>query len=459
MGARLLGVVDRLKTHLSGVLTMGVLLAIGFWGHHTHWRMIGGPDHAQAESTADEVAATEASPEAAVGAKTEAAPRLPNRIEFKSREALEKAGVGTTVVAKRPMVEEIQATGEVDYDATRRAQLSSRVAGTVWRIEKQVGEPIRKGDVLVIVESADVGQMKADFLQAVVNRELKAMVYERLQSAGSALPEVQRRTARAEFREANIRLFNAQQTLVNHGLPIRLEDVQGLSDEEMAKKMQFLGLPDSIVAGLDPVKTTANLIPLVAPFDGVVIGRDVALGELVSPEGLHFEIADVRKMWIRLGVRKEDANSLAIGQPVSFVPANSDEPIESRIAWISTEVDEMTRTLQVRAEVDNDPLTADAGIENYVLRANTFGLGRICIRESKEAVVVPSDAVQWSLDGAVVFVQTGPHAFESRRVETGVAADGFTEVLSGLSGGEVIAARGSHVLKSEALRAMVASAQ
>lgn len=459
MLARLLGVVRHLKTHLSGALTMTILLAIGFWGHHTHWRMIGGTDRAQAESARPIAAAPQPTPEAQEDLSPKDAPRTPSRIEFKSLEALEKAGVDTTVVVKRPMAEEILATGEVDYDATRRAQLSSRVAGTVWRIEKQVGEPIRKGDVLVIVESAAVGQMKADFLQAVVNRELKAMVYERLEAAGSALPEVQRRTARAELREANIRLFNSQQTLVNHGLPIRYEDVQGLSDEEMTKKMQFLGLPESIVAGLDPEKTTANLIPLVAPFDGVVIGRDVALGELVSPEGLHFEIADIRKMWIRLGVRKEDASRLAIGQPVSFVPANSTLAVESRVDWISTEVDELTRTLQVRVEVDNKAGFAAAGLEQFLLRANTFGLGRICIRENEQAIVVPDNAVQWSLDGAVVFVQTGPRTFESRRVETGVSAEGFTEVLNGLAGGEVIAAQGSHVLKSEALRAMVASAQ
>jgi len=459
MVARLLGVAKNLKGHLSGVFTMGVLLAIGFWGHHTHWRMISVAEDAHAEAPA---AVADASPSATVPAGTmpDDAPRLPSRIEFKSLEALKKAGVGTTVVANRPMAEEIVATGEVDYDATRRAQLSSRVAGTVWRIEKQVGEPIRKGDVLVIVESADVGQMKADFLQAVVNRELKSMVYDRLQSAGPALPEVQRRTARAELREANIRLFNAQQTLVNHGLPVRLEDIQGLSDEEMAKKMQFLGLPEVIVAGLDPEKTTANLIPLVAPFDGVVIGRDVALGELVSPEGLHFEIADISRMWIRLGVRKEDASRLEIGQSLTFLPANSEDPVESRIDWISTEVDELTRTLQVRAEIDNQVVEeTHAGIEQFLLRANTFGLGRICIRESKEAVVVPSEAVQWSADGAVVFVQAGPQTFESRRVETGVSSADFTEVLSGLKAGEVIATQGSHVLKSEALRALVASAE
>ena len=102
---------------------------------------------------------------------------------------------------------------------------------------------------------------------------------------------------------------------------------------------------------LDPNSTTATLLPIYAPFDGVVIGRDLAKGEVVSPGQHHFEIADVSKMWIVLNVREQDADDLELGQKVDFATGNV--TVTGTISWMSTAVDEKSRTVEVRCEIDN----------------------------------------------------------------------------------------------------------
>ena len=319
---------------------------------------------------------------------------------------------------------------------------------------------MKKGEILAIIEALEVGKVKAEFLQAVVDAELKSLTLKRMRSVPSALSERQLREAEANEREARIRLFNAQQTLVNLGLPIRLEDVANLYDEELVKRVHFLGLPQSLIDTLDPETTTANLIPLVAPFDGLMIGREIVTGELVAPSsGAQIVLADVTRMWIELDVRKGDATKIRRGQEAVFTVDGVPGEVRGEIDWISTEVDSRTRTVQARMEVDN-PLvhSSDSGPEGQrLLRANMFGAAKIRIHANPEAVVVPGVALQRDGSSFVVFVKTSERTFQPRVVELGITDDDYTEILSGVSAGEIVAAAGSHVLKAEILKTRLAT--
>lgn len=85
------------------------------------------------------------------------------RIQFATHSAAESAGVDIAVVGRGAVLEAIVSNGEVMYDETRLAHLSSRVPGSVWTVRKQVGERVRKGEVLALVDSADVGRAKVSF--------------------------------------------------------------------------------------------------------------------------------------------------------------------------------------------------------------------------------------------------------------------------------------------------------
>ncbi len=380
------------------------------------------------------------------------------RLQFASREAVEKAGIDVAPVKQAPISESISANGEVTYDQTRVARLSARVPGTVWRVEKELGVPVQKGEVLALIDALQVGQAKSDFLQALAQVDLRQSALESMREAFArgSVSQAKFRETEASLREAQIRLVTTEQALVNLGLPIRAEEVKRLRPEELAQRVQFLGLPESIVHALDPRSTTANLLPIKAPLEGLVIAREAeaVAGQVVDSSKLLFTVADTRRMWLTLNVRLEDAKKLEAGKPVRFRPDGGGQEISGKVSWISTAVDEKTRTLRLRADLDNT---------TGQLRANTFGTGKIILREEPKAIVVPSEAVQreGEADCQVVFVRDknyftegSPKIFHVRTVRVGARDDlrKVTEIIAGLLPREVVVTKGSGALRAELLK-------
>jgi cobalt-zinc-cadmium efflux system membrane fusion protein len=374
------------------------------------------------------------------------------RIQFASAAAAEKAGVEVDVVGEAPVEDFIAANGEISYDQARVARLSSRLPGAVWRVEKQVGDPVRQGEVLALVDAAEVGKAKAEFLQAAAQLELRRLAYEGLTQAAAsgAVPDRQVREGRTAVREAGIRVQGAQQALANLGLPLP-DDVNKLPPDRLAARVQFLGLPDALAARLDPRHTTANLLPVVSPFDGAVVAREVVAGEVVHSTKPLFTVADPRRVWLTVSVRQEDVRRVRSGQPVRFRPDGDPAEAAGTVAWVSPAVDEKTRTVKVRADLDN----ADGQ-----LRAGLFGAGRVVLRYEPYAVVVPKEAVHWEGDCFVVFVRDkdylkegAPKVFHVRKVRPGARDEQHVEILAGVLPGEVVASKGSAVLQAELLRA------
>jgi cobalt-zinc-cadmium efflux system membrane fusion protein len=409
------------------------------------------------------------------------------KIQFASGEAVKKAGVGLEAVQERPMAATVAAAGEIDYDQTRVARVAARAAGTVRRVDAENGRKVKAGDVLALVDAGDVGRAKSEFLQALATVEQKtalvaslaelrkeadgvaALASESLErtratskegfrtqgdvkEAESKLAEARMAAAekraglveaQAAVQEGEIRLLAARQALSNLGVSAQPSEFAPLSQEQRAEKIRLLGIPESVAATLDRETSGGNLVALVAPFDGVVVSRDVGLGETVDSSRPLFVVADLAKMWVNLDVREEDAARVALGQNVVFRPDGADAAVTGKVAWIATEVGEKTRTLRVRAEVGN----ADGR-----LRARTFGSGRVVVRESPKATAVPTEAIHWDGCCNVVFVRLTDAVFQTRKVHLGAHDARYTEVLAGVLPGEVVASSGSHVLKAELLK-------
>lgn len=427
-----------------------VLLAVGWFGHKTHWSFQPGGHAAEGDH-----AVSSENPAHADSANLSAEPMAGTewKVILPSERSLELAGIATATVEQKPMSERIQTTGVITYDERLSASLSARTTGTVWRVCKHVGETVRRGDVMVIVDAAEVGQSKAEFLSALVAREAKAEILSNLESIGNgAIPMRQVREARVALREARIRLLNAEQTLVNLGFTLHADEFQELGDVERAERIQFLGLPESLVKDLDHARTTSNLLPMRATFDGVVLRQDVALGETAEAGKPILEIADTRRMWLKLDVPKEDAARLALGQQVTFTPDGLEQALQASIAWISTEMNQQTRTLQIRAEVENPVVSSDSasGQEVRLLRANTFGTGTVTLRSSDSALVIPFSAVIHDDRQPLVFARTSDLTFERFDVELGIRDGKFVQIRSAtVRPGMEVVSRGGHILKSE----------
>jgi cobalt-zinc-cadmium efflux system membrane fusion protein len=113
-------------------------------------------------------------------------------------------------------------------------------------------------------------------------------------------------------------------------------------------------------------------------------------------------------------------------------------------------VDEKTRTVEVRADLDN---------ANGRLRASTFGAGTIVLREEEQAVVVPHEAVHWEGNCHVVFVydkdspkKGAPKVFHVRSIRPGAKDDRHTEIIAGVLPGEMVATKNSGVLRAQLLK-------
>ncbi len=375
-----------------------------------------------------------------------------SRIQFASHEAVLKAGIDVEPVSRGSIVEAVTVAGEVRYDATRVAQLSARAAGSVWRVDKQVGDSVRPGEVLALVDAAEVGRLKGELLSALAEQNLRESIVRRTGglSDKGVIPSKQVQEAETELTKAKTRVLSAQQGLINLGLPVAVEKLRGLPEDELAARIRLAGLPDSVVDALDATTTTSNLIAVTSRQAGVVVSREVVADQVVDTAKVLFKVADTSRVWLFLSVPFEEAAYVRIGQHVKFQPDGSSEQITGVVAWVSTEVDARTRTVQVRADLDNS---------TGRLRAETFGMGRIILREEADAIVVPGSAIQWDGSCHVVFVRDknyfddgAPKLFHTRSVRVGVKGEGMTEIIAGLLPREVVASVGSGVLRAQLLK-------
>lgn len=374
------------------------------------------------------------------------------RIQFATVDDVAKAGIDVEEVQERRMLEFKTANGEVGYDQTKLARLSSRLPGIAWWVIKNQGETVRRGEVLALIDAAEVGKAKTEFLQALATVDQKSRLQENVESLirqgvykEGASQQIE---ARAGMREAETRLLAAQQALVNLGLFIP-DGIQKMAPNQQAAAIQFLGIPQELVQQLSN-QVTSGLLPIKAPFDGIIVLRDVVTNEVVDATKPLFVVADLNRMWLTLNVRQDEMAYVKVGQKILFSEGDRKDEVEGRITWISTAVDEKTRTVSVRAELENK-----AG----VLRANAFGTGKVILRDEQNAITVPNDAVQWEGDCFVVFVRDknyfkkdAPKFFHVRTVRPGAKDAAHTELLAGVLPGEIVATKGSGVLRSELLK-------
>jgi cobalt-zinc-cadmium efflux system membrane fusion protein len=389
--------------------------------------------------------------------RTENNPGCPlyrRRVQLASVDVMTSSGMDVSRALMRPMVEFIAANGEITYDKTQVTHVSSPVAGKLRRIEKIEGSIIRRGDVLLLVDSAEVGQAKADYLQALsaveqarkLRSNIQALIEQGVYRAGAS----QDVDTNAAVRSSEVALVKAEQTMLNLGLAVPTAELVGLQVSEIADRIRFLGIPADIVEALDPGTSTANLLPVRAYHDGILTQREMVEGEVVERNDTILVYADVDRMWANLSLRQDDAKYVELAQSVKFLPDGDTEPVSGRITWISTAADEKSRTVQARAELDNP---------GGRLKAGMFGLGQVILRDEPNTVTVESESVHWDGSCNVVFVRDKDffkddvsRLFHTRTVRVGAKDGVYTEIIAGILPGEVVATKGSGILMAAVLK-------
>lgn len=440
-----------MRSSTTSAIVVG-LLGAAYWGHTTGWKFTSRKPESGVATRAEILPPTVRIIPATSGTAELPVPGHNVQIEFASAHQVDAAGIDITLAWSTALTEQVSAAGEVTFDPTRVARIAARVGGVTRRVFKAVGDPVRAGEVLAYVDAGEVGKAKAEFQQSLVQARLWERTRDDLVGAKAAASPATVREAEAAVKEADVRLLAAAQSLTNLGLPIRPADFRALTPAETARRVRALGL-EGTPSNLDATEMTANLLPIRAPFAGVVLKADVVTGEVVEAGKSLFVVVDPSRVWIILHLGSDEARRANVGQKAFFRPDGSSREHPAAVSWVGTAADEATRTVPIRAEAEN---------AMGVLRASTLGRGRVVFREEPKALVVPHEAVRTFQGRTLVFVRDpdfakpgGPKVFHTRVVTTGGKDERQTEILAGVAAGELVVSKGSGVLLNELTRAVV----
>jgi cobalt-zinc-cadmium efflux system membrane fusion protein len=337
------------------------------------------------------------------------------------------AGLQFATIEEQPLTAMVTRNAELVYNANRYARLSPRAAGVIVDVRRDLGDAVLAGDVVAVVDSAELGSAKAEVLQAAAGVQLWKRSAERQRSLADRGIGTEGEALEAENKhaEAQINYAKAKQRLRN------------------------LGLSNDDVASVEQSQDTSSHLQVTAPFEGIVVERSAVLGEVVEPTRALFAIANTHSMWAMIDLFESDVPVVASGQEVVFaLESVPGQTFPGKITWVSTQLDPSTRTLKARAEITN---------ESGLLRANTFGRVQIVVRRGERSLLVPRDAVQWDGCCNLVFVKADDEgtAFQPTQVHLGVDTGVGYEALSGVKNGDVLVTSGSYLLKTEILKGSI----
>ncbi|MDX2437191.1 MAG: efflux RND transporter periplasmic adaptor subunit [Acidobacteriota bacterium] len=308
--------------------------------------------------------------------------------------------------------------GEVLVNGDRMAHVAPRVSGVVKEVFASLGDPVREGQLLAVLESRELADTKADFLASGERLKLADATFRREERLWNEKisSEQDYLDARRGLAEARIARRAAEQKL--HALGFSGNDLDGLSEQHDA---------------------TFTSYRLTAPFDGTVIDRHITIGESLEAGSPVLTVADLGTVWIDLSVYQRDIGSVRKGQTVRVATEHGEEE-ELRIDFVQPIVGEDTRTATARIVASNP---------KGIWHPGCFVAAEVTTSSVEAEVVVPTSAVIRMEDGAeVVFVQVA-EGFEARQVETGRRSRLGIEIVNGLEPGTTFAAEGGFSLKAE----------
>lgn len=351
-------------------------------------------------------------------------------VRLGSAELAEDVGLKTASVSEEEHSHELTANAESAYDANRFAEITPRVRGYVSEARVDLGDVVKAGDVLSVVDSSEVSTAKTQYISADAALKLADDTYRRMSvlAAKDVVPRKEEIATRTALNQAKASLLDAEQRLKNFRF-----------DAAALKEIIRTGDTDSI-------------LDVASPIGGTVILRHTVLGEAVEPTANLFTVADVSKLWLWIDVYEQDVAQVRAGQLVTFLvsgisPANESASHAGRITWVGSDVNEKTRTTKVRAEVPNP---------DGKLRAGQYGKARIRIGEPHKAVLVAKGAVQRYEDVDLVFLAPGQAAFRPQRIKTTpLDRRDVVEVAWGLKQGQVVVTDGSFLLKTEIMKGSI----
>jgi len=307
------------------------------------------------------------------------------------------------------------------------ANITTLVRGRVAEVYADLGQMVEPNHLLAVLHSSDLGLAQSAYLKARARRHVAEQAYQRAQYL---------------FKEKVIGQAEAQRR-EGEMISIRAEA------QEAREGLRLLGMDDKEIRTLERTQTIRSHVPIVAPFAGRVIARNLTKGEVVETTQKMFVVADLSTVWVMGNVSEKDISYMhrattVPNQPVEVhVAAYPDEVFQGIVSYVGDVLDPATRTMQVRLILENS---------TGRLKPEMFATIRVSSEPAPDVLVVPEAAVQHDRDRSFVFVQQETGVFEARTIRLGNKNGTFAEVLEGVREGEVVVTEGAFILKSELLK-------
>ncbi|HLZ35243.1 MAG TPA: efflux RND transporter periplasmic adaptor subunit [Nitrospira sp.] len=310
------------------------------------------------------------------------------------------------------------------------ADITTLVRGRVVDVYADLGQQVEANALLAILYSSELGLAQSAYLKSRAKLHVAEQAYAR---AKYLLQEKVIGEAEAQRRQAELLSMQAEA-------------------HESRDHLKLLGMSDEEFRRLDKSRDIRSHVPIVAPFAGRIIGRNLTRGEVVETTEKLFVVADLSEVWVRANIPEKDIPFVhsvhASGGTQAEVRVNAypREIFKGTITYVGDVLDPATRTMQLRLELPNP---------EGRLKPEMFATIRLYSESQPDRLAVPETALQRDQDRTFVFVQRSAGEYEVREVQIGESNGTQTTILGGLSEGDQVVTHGAFVLKSELLKKQV----
>jgi cobalt-zinc-cadmium efflux system membrane fusion protein len=333
-------------------------------------------------------------------------------------EELEEFGIEVRQAASGRLDTFVDLPGEIVINTDRQAHVIPRVPGIVREVHKKLGDQVKGGEIMAVLESRELADAKAEFLAARERFDLAEVNFNREENLWKKKisSEQEYLEAKQNFVEARINLRSAEQKL--HAL--------GFSETYLKQLPEH---PDQSYTRYE----------IKAPFDGVVIQKHISLGEALGDDAEAFVIADLTSVWVDINIYQKDLVNIHKGQKVVIDIGHGVASMESTLSYVGPLVGEETRTALARAVLKNT---------KGQLRPGMFITARVATNSVKVPLMIPKTALQ-TLEGKTVVFVKDEDGFEPRPVNISRDNGLHVEIMDGLKIDEYYASKGAFTLKAQ----------
>ncbi|PHS69461.1 MAG: efflux transporter periplasmic adaptor subunit [Cycloclasticus sp.] len=306
----------------------------------------------------------------------------------------------------RALAGTINAPGEVTLNLYAVSHLTPRISAQVVVRRAKMGDSVKEGQTLVTLSSVDIAAAQGELI-------LAEQEWQRAKNLGKDVVSAQR------YLEAQVGAQQAHAKVLAYGM----------TEEQVIK----------LLSGNDATAATGQF-DLLSRQDGTVLSDNFVVGQFVEPGDLLFVIGDESRVWVEAQLSPAKAANIEIGAPAWISKAGLRMP--GKVVQVHHIVDEITRTLSVRVEIDNSSDRLHAG--EFVDVAIETG-------EGTPMLAVPNAALVLMEGDQVVFALEGDKLHPTS-VQTGATVGDWTVIRSGLSAGDEIVIKQAFLLKSLILK-------